>query len=171
MSTRYLIAVALMVGSACGAQAAVVGWNGGMHASVTRGGAALPSQASNATGNSNADLAAALQDGKIVTSDGKIVDPGKSAADVVHGAPSGNFNNSGNGAVVITPPVGGQEGGAIVQLPIPAKNATPGRPDLGQDSPVILPEAPAAAVPEPSSIALMMAGVLGALGVARRRKR
>jgi len=171
MSTRYLIAAALMVGSACGAQAAVVGWNGGMHASVTKGGAALPSQASNATGNSNADLAAALQDGKTVTSDGKIVDPGKSAADVVHGAPSGNFDNSGNGAVVITPPVGGQEGGAIVTLPLPAKNATPGGKDVSLEPPVSLPEAPAAAVPEPSSVALMMAGMLGALGVARRRKR
>ena len=156
MSTRYLIAVALMVGSACGAQAAVVGWNGGMHAMVTKGAAA----------NSNADLAAALQSGK-------IVDSGKSGGGVVDGAPSGNFNNSGNGAVVITPAAGGQEGGAIVQLPVPAKNATPPRGnDLGQDLPVSLPQAPAAAaVPEPSSFALMMAGMLGALGVARRRKR
>ena len=154
MSTRYLIAVALMVGSACGAQAAVVGWNGGMHATVTKGGAA----------HSNADLAAALQDGKTVTSDGKI-------SDVVHGAPSGNFNNSGNGATVITPPVGGQEGGAIVTLPLPAKNDTPGGKDVSLEPPVSLPDAPAAAVPEPSSVALMMAGMLGALGVARRRKR
>ena len=155
MSTRYLIAVALMVGSACGAQAAVVDWNGGMHATVIKG----------AVANSNAGLGAALQEGK-------VVDPGKSAVDVVDGAPSGNFNHSSNGAVVITPAAGGQEGGAIVQLPTQAKNDAPPRGnDLGQDLPVTLPSAPAAAVPEPSSIALMMAGMLGALGVARRRKR
>jgi hypothetical protein len=110
------------------------------------------------------------------------------AGGVVDGAPSGNYNNagnsgaagnSGNGAIVTTPPVGGQAGGAIVELPIPAQNHGNGGNgggggsaggDLGQDLPVTLPATPAAVVPEPSSIALMMAGVLGALGVARRRK-
>jgi hypothetical protein len=138
-----------------------------MHATVTKGAAVMPSQSqnANAAANSNADLAAALQSGK-------IADPDKSGADVVDGAPSANYNNSGNGAVVITPAAGGQAGGAIVQLPTQAKNDMPPRGnDLGQEPPVSLPGAPAAAVPEPSSIALMMAGVLGALGVARRRKR
>jgi hypothetical protein len=123
-----------------------------MHASVAKGGAA-PSHAG------NADLAASLPNGK--TNEGNIFD----------GAPSGNYNNSGNGAVVVTPAAGGQTGGAIVQLPIPAKNDTPGGSGLGQDLPVTLPTGPAAVVPEPSSVALMMAGVLGALGVTRRRKR
>jgi hypothetical protein len=137
-----------------------------MHATVTKGAAAMPShsQNANAAANSNADLAAALQDAK-------VGDAGKSVGGV-DGAPSGNFNNSGNGAVVITPAAGGQDGGAIVQLPTQAKNDTPPRGnDLGQEPPVSLPGAPAAAVPEPSSIALMMAGMLGALGIARRRKR
>lgn len=281
MSTRYLIAAALLFGSACGAQAEVVsaaaqsgflsGWTSGNGADVVSsgilsngvslvGGAAYGSgnlaealyqKASASVGQtgaevklsysqgiagtyllstSNAKLAAMLGNGMSVvsTSDGKVVTSGQTGAasvggtvggsyagggagaggttggagngvhgapsgnygnagngvhgapsgnvgnagNGVHGAPSGNVGNAGNGATVITPAAGGQGGGAIVDLPIPAKNSNGngGGTDLAQDLPVSLPAAPAAAVPEPSSIALMMAGVLGALGVVRRRK-
>jgi hypothetical protein len=88
----------------------------------------------------------------------------------VDGAPSGNYGNSGNGATVITPAASGEQGGAVVELPIPARSSAGNGTDLGVDLSVGLPAAPAAAVPEPSSIALMMAGVLGALSVVRRRK-
>lgn len=77
----------------------------------------------------------------------------------------------GNGAIVTLPTGAGNQGPAVVQLPIPAQEAH-GSGDVGAaPPPVTLPSGPAAAVPEPSSIALMMAGMLGGLGVARRRKR
>ncbi|MFL6635538.1 MAG: PEP-CTERM sorting domain-containing protein [Massilia sp.] len=258
MTTRYLIAAAFLVGSACGAQAEVLsatgtaaqsgflsGWTSGNGADVVSsgvlangvslvGGAAYGSgnlaeslyqKASASVGQtgsqvklsysqgiegtyllstSNAKLAAMLGNGMSVvsTSDGKVITPGQSgnvnvgggfsggaiggggaaadggakgggsanAGNSVDGAPSGNYNN-GNGATVITPAAGGQTGGAIVELPIPAQNGN-GHVggDIGGDIGVGLPAAPAAAVPEPSSIALMLAGMLGAMGIVRRRK-
>jgi hypothetical protein len=79
--------------------------------------------------------------------------------------------SQGNGAIVTLPTGAGVQGPAVVQLPIPAQEAQ-GSGDVGAaPPPVTLPSGPAAAVPEPSSIALMMAGMLGGLGVARRRKR
>ncbi|WP_371764025.1 PEP-CTERM sorting domain-containing protein [Massilia sp.] len=286
MTTRYLIAAALLVGSACGAQAEVVsgnqsgflsGWTGGNGADVVSSGVlangtSLVGGAAYGSGNlaetlyqkasanvgqsgapvkltysqgiegtyllstSNARLAAMLGNGMAVvsTSDGKVVTVGQSgsvtvgngggvgggfgngatgggasgggsasngggasgggtavagggstkgggstnAGNGVDGAPSGNYNN-GNGATVITPAAGGQEGGAIVELPIPAQNGHAGGDagngggigGISDDVGVGLPAAPAAAVPEPSSIALMMAGMLGAMGIVRRRKR
>lgn len=96
------------------------------------------------------------------------------AGNSVNGAPSGNYGSSGNGATVVTPAASGEEGGALVELPVPAKNAASNGVGaglgLGEDLQVSLPVTAAAVVPEPSSIALMMAGVLGALGVVRRRK-
>jgi hypothetical protein len=265
MSTRYLIAAALLFGSACGAQAEVVsaaaqsgflsGWTSGngtdvVSSGVLSNGVSLVGGAAYGSGNlaealyqkasasvgqtgtevklsyskgiegtyllstSNAKLAAMLGNGMSVvsTSDGKVVSSGQTGAALgggavggaggaayggggaaaggagnsvksapsgnagnsVNGAPSTNFGNAGNGATVVTPAASGEQGGALVELPIPAKNATPNGNgtggDLGQDLPVSLPVTAAAAVPEPSSIALMMAGVLGALGVVRRRK-
>jgi hypothetical protein len=79
--------------------------------------------------------------------------------------------SQGNGAIVTLPTGAGVQGPAVVQLPVPAQEAH-GSGDVGAaPPPVTLPSGPAAAVPEPSSIALMMAGMLGGLGVARRRKR
>jgi len=257
MTTRYLIAAALLAGSACGAKAEVVsaaqsgflsGWTGGngtdvVSSGVLSNGVSLVGGAAYGSGNlaealyqkasasvgqtgtqvklsysqgiegtyllstSNAKLAAMLGNGKgvVSTADGKVVtdegagnsnagvgggcwsgapapaapaaNPSKggnapSAGDIVNGAPSDNYDN-GHGATVITPAAGGQEGGAIVELPIPAQNGNNGNGNgnIGGDIGVGLPAAPAAAVPEPSSIALMMAGMLGAMGIVRRRKR
>jgi len=258
MSTRYLIAAALLFGSACGAQAEVVsaaaqsgflsGWTSGngtdvVSSGVLSNGVSLVGGAAYGSGNlaealyqkasasvgqtgtevklsysqgiegtyllstSNAKLAAMLGNGMSVvsTSDGKIVSSGETGAatgggtsgggsgggsssggsvaaggagNSVNGAPSVNYSSSSNssnpgkGATVVTPAASGNEGGALVELPIPAKNANSNGAgsDLGQDMPVSLPVTAAAVVPEPSSIALMMAGVLGALGVVRRRK-
>lgn len=260
MTTRYLIAAALLVGSACGAQAEVLsatgtaaqsgflsGWTSGngsdvVSSGVLSNGVSLVGGAAYGSGNlaealyqkasasvgqtgtqvklsysqgiegtyllstSNAKLAAMLGNGKgvVSTADGKVIttetgssnvdfgggisfNPGAPASnanppkgsnsssnsDTVHGAPSGNYDN-GNGATVTTPAAGGQEGGAIVELPIPAQNnngnGNGNNGDIGAGLPNA-PAAPAAAVPEPSSIALMMAGMLGAMGIVRRRKR
>ena len=258
MTTRYLIAAALLFGSACGAQAEVLsatgtaaqsgflsGWTSGngsdvVSSGVLSNGVSLVGGAAYGSGNlaealyqkasatvgqtgtqvklsysqgiegtyllstSNAKLAAMLGNnvGVVSTADGKVITPGETggganngnsggfgadapapaaapskgnnssgAGDSVNGAPSGNYDHgNGNGATVITPAAGGQEGGAIVELPIPAQNGKDNsNGGIGGDIGAGLPAA--VAVPEPSSIALMMVGMLGAMGIVRRRKR
>lgn len=141
MSIRYLIAAAFLFGSACGAQADVLRGAGQSGLLTSWNGKGVHAAAASS-----------------------YVAPAASTGGVVDGAPSPDWNTHGNGATVITPAEGGQSGGAIVTLP-PQAN--------GGKGPVSAPSAqePAAAVPEPSSIALMMAGMMGALGIARRRKR
>ena len=159
MTIRYLIAAAFLFGSACGAQADVVrgagqsglltSWNGkGVHAVASNYVAPAP--------------VAAADTVQATTPAPANVD--SNAGGVFDGAPSPSWGPSGNGATVITPVEGGQSGGAIVQLPAPAQ----GKPPVVSAD---LPSQPSAAVPEPSSIALMLAGVMGAMGIARRRKR
>ncbi|SDD14526.1 PEP-CTERM protein-sorting domain-containing protein [Massilia sp. PDC64] len=149
--------------------------NGGIGGGASGGGNAAGG--GNASGGGTAGGGGASGGGTVVAGGGSTKGGGSTnAGNGVDGAPSGNYNH-GNGATVITPAAGGQEGGAIVQLPIPAQNSNAGGNgggngggDLGAGLPD-LPAAPAAAVPEPSSIALMMAGMLGAMGIVRRRKR
>ncbi|MFS2131167.1 PEP-CTERM sorting domain-containing protein [Telluria sp. Tellsp131] len=156
------------------------GFGGGFGNGAIGGGA--PGGGNASGGGSASNSGGASGGGTAVAGGGSTKGGGSTnAGNGVDGAPSGNYNN-GNGATVITPAAGGQEGGAIVQLPIPAQNSHAGGSagngggiggigGISDDVGVGLPAAPAAAVPEPSSIALMMAGMLGAMGIVRRRKR
>jgi hypothetical protein len=145
---------------------------GGGFSGVIGGG----SSGGNASGGGGASGGGSASGGGTAAEGGAKGGGSANAGNSVDGAPSGNYNN-GNGATVITPAAGGQTGGAIVELPIPAQNGNGngnagGIGDIGGgDLGVGLPAAPVAAVPEPSSIALMMAGMLGAMGIVRRRKR
>lgn len=176
MAIRYLVA-ALLVGGAFSANAGVLPLAVGN-----------PSYASTAGGNA----LVGVYNGRRVAVAGGTPSQAVSAPAVLPPAPvyapvpavtappqQTSGGSQGNGAIV-TPPTGaGNQGPAIVQLPIPAQAAHGG--DVAQTPPpVTLPlpptstptaAKPAAAVPEPSSVALLMAGMLGGLGVVRRRKR
>jgi len=145
MTIRYLIAAAFLFGSACGAQADVMRGAGQSGLLTSWNGKGVHAVASNYVAPAPAAAS-------------------NNAGGVFDGAPSPSWGQNGNGATVITPAEGGQSGGAIVQLPAPAQ----GKPPVVSAD---LPSQPSAEVPEPSSIALMLAGVMGAMGIARRRKR
>lgn len=183
MAIRYLVA-ALLVGGAFSANAGVLPLAvGNPSYATTAGGNALvgvyngrrvavaggtPSQAVSAPAPA-ASAPAVLPPAPVVYAPAPAA---AAPAPAVTAPPQQTSGGSqGNGAIVTLPTGAGNQGPAVVQLPIPAQ-AAHGGGDVGQaPPPVTLPSGPTAAVPEPSSIALMMAGMLGGLGVVRRRKR
>jgi len=164
MTIRYLIAAAFLLGSACGAQADVLRGAGQSGMLTSWNGKGVHAVASNYVAPAAAPVAVAQAPAQAPVSAPVLANVDNNAGGVFDGAPSPSWGPSGNGATVITPVEGGQSGGAIVQLPAPAQ----GKPPVVSAD---LPSQPSAAVPEPSSIALMLAGMMGALGIARRRKR
>ncbi|HWJ95278.1 MAG TPA: PEP-CTERM sorting domain-containing protein [Telluria sp.] len=91
---------------------------------------------------------------------------------------NGNANTGNNGSGSTNSNAGGNAGGttgglpgAIISHPEEAGPVLVTLPPSGQGNPGGQQQTPSADVPEPSSIALMLAGMLGAGSVLRRRKR
>ena len=126
----------------------VVSTSDGKVVSSGETGAATSGGASGASGGGGGGGGAATGGASGGSSSGGSVAAG-GGGNSVNGAPSVNYGNSGNssnpgkGATVVTPAASGDEGGALVELPIPAKNANNNGvgSDLGQDMPVLLPAA------------------------------
>lgn len=157
MTIRYLIAAAFLLGSACGAQADVLRGAGQSGLLTSWNGKGVHAVASNYVAPAAAPVVAADTVQATAPAQASV---DNNAGGVFDGAPSPSWGPSGNGTTVSAP----VESNAAVQLPAPAQSQPP---VVSAD----LPSQPSAAVPEPSSIALMLAGVMGAMGIARRRKR
>ena len=119
------------------------GANAGAGIGAGAGGSANPGASANAGANVNAGAG------------------NNSAGGVGEGVGGGKEGN--NGIAV------GVGGGTGIDLDTPV--SLPPQAQVPGDVIVALPAAPAAAVPEPSTLALLMAGVLGTFGLGRRRQR
>lgn len=182
MSTRYLVA-ALLMASACAAQADVlptVQGNDSANLVKSLSGevnlSSAPAQGTYVVGTSNAVMATMLGNSfsalKLAVKDQTAATVGSVAT-----PSAGTISAPSTGTVTVpeiaeTAPVLGEAANDTVTAPTAGGSVTsPEGPIVSAplaDAPVALAEGD---VPEPSSIALMMVGMLGAAAIGRRRAR